>query len=115
MVSGLVAYDSGAQEMGEKRRRKAFSGIRRKPKLRRKNVKVERTETHDIPQGNARERTVCTRVLERGRNTLCGGDYSAERNTRDSVSSAPILMRRNRSPLCAFYNIFVRIFVRSAY
>ena len=27
MVSGLVAYGSGAQEMGEKRRRKAFTSI----------------------------------------------------------------------------------------
>ena len=43
MVSGLVAYGSGAQEMGEKRCRKALTSIRRKLKLRRKSVKVERT------------------------------------------------------------------------
>lgn len=59
MVSGLVAYGEGAQEMGEKRRRKALTSIRRKPKLRRKSVKVERTantrRTHNNPQDNAQK------------------------------------------------------------
>ena len=89
--------------MGEKRCRKAFTSIRRKPKLRRKSVKVEckgrqRTANtrrmHNNPQGNARERT---RVLERGRNTFLRRQLS----TRDSVSSAPAL-------LCAFYKKIMR-------
>ena len=51
MVSGVVAYDKGAQKAHQKRRRKALTSIRRKLKLRRKSVKVERkarqcTETH---------------------------------------------------------------------
>lgn len=73
MVSGLVAYGEGAQEMGEKRRRKALTSIRRKPKLRRKSVKVERTantrRTHNNPQGNARERT---RAIAEERKRKCG-------------------------------------------
>lgn len=73
MVSGLVAYGEGAQEMGEKRRREALTSIRRKPKLRRKSVKVERTantrRTHNNPQDNAQKRT---RAIAEERKRECG-------------------------------------------
>ena len=102
MVSGLVAYGSGAQEMGEKRRRKAFSGIRRKPKLRRKSVKVERTITRKATHGNARMRS-----------QIPLGHLLAAILLRQCLIADE--MRRSRFSLCAFYKIFARIFVRSAY
>ena len=61
---------AGQKWLARKGRRKALTSIRRKLKLRRKSAQLsarQRTETHNNPQGNARERT---RVLEKGRNTL---------------------------------------------
>lgn len=101
MVSGLVAYDKGAQKARQKRRAQAPTSPRRAAIMRRKSAQLsarQRTANTRRTQGNARERT---HVLERGRNTLCGGNYLAERNTRDSVSSAPAL-------LCAFYKKIMR-------
>ena len=60
--------------MGEKRRRKAFTSIRRKLKLRRKSVKVECKATHGKHTQNARhparQRTVIARCTIRERKNV---------------------------------------------
>lgn len=97
MVSGLVAYGSGAQEMGEKGRRKAFTSITAPQKCK------------GGMQGNARQ-THAERTITRKGTHACirkrkkyprGGNYSFGLSTRGNVSSAPAL-------LCAFYKKIMR-------